>query len=286
MPNIVLHKKSHISVFRRIAAVAWDAPRDPTILGTMQFPAEALEAWIQEKREETGEKITVTHAVARAVALVLHRHPDLNSMIRLGRLYHRRDVDVFVQVAIEREKKDGQGVAKTDLSGVIIRKADTRSIGDIAELIRGGARKIRAGQDKDFKRVTRQGELIPPLIFRWILKGIEFLQYVLNVDTSFLGAPRDPFGSVMVTSLGSRGVKVAYAPFFPQARTPIIVLVGAVDDTPAVVDGQVVVQRQLTMSATFDHRVLDGLHCSVFANEMYGVMEDPSQMDEVLTPEA
>jgi len=126
--------------------------------------------------------------------------------------------------------------------------------------------------------------MIPPLVFRWVLRTIEFLQYALNVDTSFMGAPRDPFGSVMVTSLGSRGIKVAYAPFFPQARTPVIVLVGAVDDTPTVKDGQVVAERQLTLSATFDHRVLDGLHCSVFANDMYEVITDPGQLDEVLIP--
>jgi pyruvate dehydrogenase E2 component (dihydrolipoamide acetyltransferase) len=284
MPNIVLYKKSDVSVFRRIAAVAWDAPRDPTILGTMQFPAEALEAWIKQKREETGEKITVTHVVARAAAVVLNRHPDLNSMIRLGRLYHRRDVDVFVQVAIEREKKDGEGVAKTDLSGVVIRKADGKDIGQIAQEIRTGAGKIRSGQDEDFKKVKRQGEVIPPLLFRFILKGLEFLQYTLNISPKLLGAPRDPFGSVMVTSLGSRGIKVAYAPFFPQARCPIIILVGAIDDAAAVVDGQVVVQRQLTLSGTFDHRVLDGLHCSVFAVEMHKIFADPSQLDEVLTP--
>ncbi len=286
MPNIVLHKKSHLSVFRRIAAIAWNPPRDPTILGTMQFPAEALEAWIAKKREETGEKITVTHAVARAAAVVLHRHPDLNSMIRLGRLYHRQDVDVFVQVAIEHPAKDGEGVGKTDLSGVVIRKADTKLVGTIAEEIRSGASKIRKGQDKDFKKVKRQGELIPPLVFRWILKFLEFFQYTLNMNPKILGAPRDPFGSIMVTSLGSRGVKVAYAPFFPQARTPIIILVGAVDDTPVVKDGAVVPGRVLTLSATFDHRVLDGLHCSIFANEVYKVLEDPAQLDEALTARA
>ncbi len=284
MPNIVLHKKSHLSVFRRIAAVAWDAPRDPTILGTMQFPAEALEAWLQQKREQTGEKVTVTHAVARAVAVVLHRHPDLNSMVRLGRLYHRQDVDVFVQIAIEREQVEGEGVAKTDLSGVVIRNADSKDIITIAEEIRSGAQKIRKGQDKDFKKVRRQSEVIPPLLFRWILRALEFFQYTLNMNPRLLGAPRDPFGSIMVTSLGSRGVKVAYAPFFPQARTPIIVLVGAVEDTAAVVDGQLAVQRQLTLSGTFDHRVLDGLHCSIFAKEMSEVLENPAQMDEALTP--
>jgi pyruvate dehydrogenase E2 component (dihydrolipoamide acetyltransferase) len=279
MPNIVLHKKSHLSVFRRIAAVAWNAPRDPTILGTMQFRAEPLEAWIAAKREQTGEKITVTHAIARAAAVVLRRHPDLNSMIRLGRLYHREDVDVFVQVAIEQPPQPGEGVGKTDLSGVIIRKADTKDIGTIAEEIRTGASKIRKGQDEDFKKVRRQSELIPPLIFKWILRFLELFQYTLNLNPRILGAPRDPFGSLMVTSLGSRGVKVAYAPFFPQARTPIIILVGVIEDTPAVVDGQVVPTRQLTLSGTFDHRVLDGLHCSIFATAMDEILDDPSQLD-------
>ena len=221
MKNIQLRRHPNASTFRKIAAVAWDAPRDPTIYGTVNVPADALVAWIAKKREETGEKITVTHAVARGVALVLRRHPELNAMVRWGRIWVREDVDVFLQVAVESEE-----AGAADLSGVMIRRADTKDLVAISQELRGGAKRIRAGEDAEFQRTKSQIDLLPPLLYRVMLRLIEFCQYELNLNLSSLGVPRDPFGSAMVTSLGMKGVEMAYAPFFPQARAPMLILVG------------------------------------------------------------
>ncbi len=274
MPNVSLTPFKDASSFRRIAAMAWGNPRDPSIYGTMHIPGEALHAWLEAKRA-AGQKLTVTHAVARAVALSLAEHRDLNAMVRFGKLYLRRDVDVFVQVAIPSEEH----VGKTDLSGVVIRNAEQKSIDDIAAEIRAGARKIRRNEDAEFRRTKAQAEAIPTFLYRWLLKLVEFLQFVVNVDTSFLGAPRDPFGSAMVTSLGMHGVEIAYAPFFPLARCPMVVLVGALADAPAVVDGELAVQKQLTLSATFDHRIIDGFHAATFARTMRGFLTQPERLD-------
>ncbi len=274
MPNVALKPFTDASSFRRVAAMAWDKPSDPSIYGTMHLPAEALNTWLEAKRA-AGEKLTVTHAVARAVALSLAEHRDLNAMVRFGKLYLRDDVDVFVQVAIPSEEH----VGKTDLSGVVIRNADQKTTATLAEEIRAGARRIRRNEDAEFRRTKQQADRIPTFLYRWLLKLVEFLQYVLNVDTSFLGAPRDPFGSAMVTSLGMHGVQIAYAPFFPLARCPMIVLVGALADAPAVVDGELAVQKQLTLSATFDHRIVDGFHAATLASTLLGYLAEPERLD-------
>ena len=48
-----------------------------------------------------------------------------------------------------------------------------------------------------------------------------------------------PFGSCLVTSVGMMGLDVAFAPFTPFARVPILVMVGAIREKPVVVDGEV-----------------------------------------------
>ena len=80
MPNIELRDFKHASSFRKVAAVAWDKPRDPTIYGSLEIKSEKLLAWIDLKRRETGQKITVTHAVARAVAIAIDKHRDVNAL--------------------------------------------------------------------------------------------------------------------------------------------------------------------------------------------------------------
>ncbi|MCB9797002.1 MAG: 2-oxo acid dehydrogenase subunit E2 [Alphaproteobacteria bacterium] len=275
MPNMALKPYPHASSFRRMAAVAWDAPRDPTIYGVLEIRAESLLSWIDLKRRERGHRVTLTHAVVRALALTLQRFPDCNAVVRWGRPVLRQDVDIFAQVAIPSEDK----VGSADLSGVCIRDADQKDISGICEALRGGAKAIRSGTDKELQRTKRQFDLIPGLVMGPLLRFVAFLQKQLNLDTRFLGAPRDPFGSAMVTSLGMMGINMAFAPFFPLGNAAVLVLVGAVEDKAVVEDGQVVPGKVLTLTCTLDHRVLDGYQASRMAAEMRRLLENPRLLE-------
>ena len=275
MPNFKLQPYKHQSAFRRIAAVAWDEPRDPTIYGSTEVLADRLLEWIDLKRRETGEKITVTHAVAMALAVALRKHPDCNAVVRWGKLQLRKDVDIFLQVAVPSEDK----VGKADLTGHCIRQADTKDIATLAKEVKTAAAKLRKNEDPDFQRTKGQANTIPGFIFGRLLRFLKFLQVGLNLDTRLLGAPRDPFGSAMVTSLGMFGVRIAYAPFFPLASSPIIVLVGSCEDKPVAIDGAVVVRKVLHLNATLDHRVVDGYHAAVLNREIKLLLENPRRLE-------
>ena len=275
MPNIVLTPYPNPSTYRKIAANAWDHPFDPHVYGSMEIRCEKLEAWIAEKRVSSGEKVTVSHAVARALAMVIAKHRSLNSLVRFGNLYQRQDVDIFVQVVVE----DATSIGKADLSGVKIKNADKLDVVALGKLIRERAAKIRAGQDEEFNQ-TKNGLAAMPgwLIYR-ILRFLDFMQYTLNINTKFIGAPGDPFGSAMVTNVGVFGLTVGYAPFFPQARTPIIITLGTMEDKAIVEDGKITIGRVLHVNGTFDHRVVDGYHAGVIAKECRALLENPERLD-------
>jgi pyruvate/2-oxoglutarate dehydrogenase complex dihydrolipoamide acyltransferase (E2) component len=277
MPNLALEPQPNQSAYRRIAAVAWDPPRDPHVYGSMQIRAEKLEAWIAKKRQETGERITVNHAVVRALAMIMARHRELNSLVRLSSLQQRRDIDIFVQVVVE----DETSIGKADLSGVKIKQADRLDVAGIAKTVRERAAKIRAKQDEDFERTKGMTAWMPGWLLRMSLRFIDFVGYTLNLDTKMLGAPPDPFGSAMVTNVGVFGLTVGYAPFFPFARCPIIITLGALEEAPVVEDGRVVVGRVLHINGTFDHRIVDGYHAGVIARECRALLEDPDRLDAV-----
>ena len=94
MRGIELEPLNHTSAFRRIAAVAWDTMADASVYGHLTLDVGPLEAWIAKERARTGQRISLTHCVARAIAVVLRRYPDANVLIRRRRLYRRKDVDV------------------------------------------------------------------------------------------------------------------------------------------------------------------------------------------------
>lgn len=276
MQNLPLTRLTELSSFRRIAAVAWPEPTDPHMYGSMEIRCEALEAWIAAKREATGERVTITHAVTRALAMVLDHHRDVNGIVRFGEIWLRRDVDIFVQVAVEDA---GGAAAKADLSGVKVACADTLSVEAIAKQIRERAAKIRARQDEDFEKTKNLLDRLPGLILGPLLSFVNLLQWTFNISPEFIGSPRDPFGSAFVTNVGVFGLTRAYAPFFPLGRPSMIITLGAVEVKPVVEDGRIVVGRVLHLNGTFDHRLVDGLHAGLLAKEIRELLEDPTRLE-------
>ena len=108
-----------------------------------------------------------------------------------------------------------------------------------------------------------------------MMKTIAFLSFTLNLDLRWAGIPSDPFGSLMITNIGTLGLDVAYVPLVPFSHVPILLAVSAVTEKPIVVDGEVVVAKMMTMSATFDHRVIDGFHAATLAKVVREWVEHP-----------
>jgi pyruvate dehydrogenase E2 component (dihydrolipoamide acetyltransferase) len=276
MQNVPLTRLTELSSFRRIAAVVWPEPRDPHMYGSMEIRSERLEAWVAALRARSGEKITITHAVARALAIVLDRHRDVNGIVRFGSIYLRRDVDIFVQVAVEDE---GGKAAKADLSGVKIARADTLGVVTIARTLREKAARIRARQDADFEHTKSTLDRLPGFLLGPLLGFVDWLSYTCNISPSFLGSPPDPFGSAMVTNVGTFGLTRAWAPFFPLGRTSMIITLGAIETRPVVEGDRLAIGRVLHVNGTFDHRLVDGLHAGLFAREIRDLLENPERLE-------
>jgi pyruvate dehydrogenase E2 component (dihydrolipoamide acetyltransferase) len=77
-----------------------------------------------------------------------------------------------------------------------------------------------------------------------------------------------------VTNLGGLGVD-AFTPIVPLPQCAVLG-VGRVVREPAVVGGRVVPRHRLTLSLTFDHRVVDGAPAARFLDTLRGCLERPA----------
>ena len=97
------------------------------------------------------------------------------------------------------------------------------------------AQRVRTGKDEEKENTRRTFKRLPGFVVGWVLDTISFLLYTLNLDMRWAGLPRDPFGSVMVTNIGSLGLEEAYVPLVPYSKVPLLIAMGAVKKE-AVVD--------------------------------------------------
>lgn len=259
--------------WRKVASASWRGPLDPQIYGDLEIDATKLLSFIEAVRGATGVRVTVTHLVGRAIARALGENPDLNVRMRRGRFVPRDTVAIFFVVAVEGGK---------DLSGVRVRDADRKPAVEIAEELAARAARVRTGEDADFGRSKKLLAVTPPSVLRLSLKLMTWLTSDLGLDLRRFGLRSHPFGSAMVTSVGMFGIQHAYAPLSPLYRVPFLALVSEVTVRPTVVDGEVVARPMLTISATMDHRYLDGSHAARLARTVREYLEDPGAYEPPL----
>ncbi|TVQ94973.1 MAG: 2-oxo acid dehydrogenase [Deltaproteobacteria bacterium] len=271
MPHLELFAKERVSPARRIAIGTWRRMGDPSVYGAMTVEVDPMLDFIERFRDRTGIRLTLSHVMAKIMGEVYAEMPDANALLRFGKLYLRREVAVFFQVAME----DPQ-TGEIDLSGVVVRDPSSKTLIEIAQTFQGAAERVRRGKDRE-KEATRQlFRRLPGFLVGPLLDLVAFGLYSLNLDLTWLGLPRDAFGSALITNIGSLGLDEAYAPLVPYTRAPLVISLGAVrrqilpDDA-----GQPRLAHTLRIGATFDHRILDGVHAARMARVVQRCFADP-----------
>ncbi len=256
---------------RKLAIATWVAPREGMIYGKLTLDAGPVLAYIERVRAETGEKVTVTHVVGKAVAVALARAPGLNGRVLFGAYHPYPSVDVSYLVALEEGG---------DLGKAKIADADKKSCATIAAELRQRAGKLHRKEDADFEKSKGVIKLLPTFLLRPMLTLVGWLGGALGVAIPALGVERFPFGSCIITSVGMFGLDEGFAPHTPFARVPLLVLVGAIRERPAVEDGKIVIRPELTVTATIDHRFIDGFQGGVLAKTVRELFAEPEKLDQ------
>lgn len=258
---------------RKLAIATWSAPAEGNIYGKLTLDVSQAMPYVEHLRKKDGEKVTIAHIVGKAVAKALEAAPGLNGRIVFGQFVPHQSVDVTFLVALE----NGKDLAKTK-----IMNANERTISDIARELGNGASKLRDGKDEGFEKSKGLLRALPTWLLRPILAMTGYITSALGMPA--MGLEAFPFGSAIITNVGSFGLEEAYAPPTPFARVPVLILVGAVKDQPAAVNGQVIVRPQLTITATIDHRFIDGAQLATLAKIVREGIEQPWTLEGLSKP--
>ena len=155
--------------------------------------------------------------------------------------------------------------------------ADTKTVVEVAAELVAGAERLRARKDRDFQTTNGIARLVPWFLLRPVIALASLLNGGIGVRA--FGQPAHPLGSLFITNIGSFGLDEGYVAPVPLARVPLYVCVGAVSDAALVVDGKVAVRPQLVITATADHRLVDGAHAAKLARIVRTLLADPQLID-------
>jgi pyruvate/2-oxoglutarate dehydrogenase complex dihydrolipoamide acyltransferase (E2) component len=200
---------------------------------------------IRAIHERGGPKYSFTAYLVKCLASVLEDFPDLNSFIKGRRLVKLEDITIGVLV----ERTLGEEKVPEPLA---IRAVQQKSLDEIHG-------EIREAQGKEGNAL---GNLSGATWIRWIPSFLLNL-FVRMADRNKYMAKK--YGKVAVTAVGMFTKSATW--FIPHGTATVLLTVGAISRKPVWMEDRFVPREMLHLTASFDHRIVDGAPAARFMKQ-------------------
>jgi pyruvate dehydrogenase E2 component (dihydrolipoamide acetyltransferase) len=122
------------------------------------------------------------------------------------------------------------------------------------------SQQIRAHKDPHLGPLLKIVRFLPKWMLKRFLGLYSFLIYEFDTRLGIKFIPHKPFGAVIISNVGSLGIKKALLPLVPLARASMMISIGKASPEARVVDGEICIRDIVHLGITFDHRLFDGSH--------------------------
>jgi len=254
--NVSVGGKRTSSTWRKISTASWRPSEDSTITVVLELPVSDVKKFLKNESLSSGTRITLTHYVGWVLGKVMGLYPEMNVLVRRDQIFFRKEVNFSFLVASGRANHDSE-----DLTGVLVRNIDQKSLAEIATVLDGQARAVRDVESEESEPFAGLKGIVAKLpwpLMRYGLRLTGFILFQLNLWRRFFGLEKDAFGSCMITSVGMLGLKLALPRIYPFSGNVLMVCVGAVHEKALVISGKVEVGEVINVAIAADHRVVDG----------------------------
>lgn len=252
--------------WRELATALFAPPAEGKIYGTIEIDVTDALRFIDRQRA-AGVHLTLTHLMTAALAHALsYDVAELNCFIRRGRVVPRPHTDVCVAARLG----EGRSVA-----AIRIRDAHQKPLAEIARELRGEVTEHRSGDESRTNRNKYELSRIPWPFRRPVVRFLSWVVGGLGLELRSLGLTTDAFGSILLSNIGTFGLTSGMLALFPVAHLPAAIAMGVAQEKPVVRDGEIVIRSLLTVTGTFDHRLVDGEQAGKLASSLTRSMEKP-----------
>ena len=209
-----------------------------------EVQATRLMAWREQALKRSGEKVTYTDLLVKAVAAALRQHPRLNASWNAGKITLNEEINVGLAVAIGSDGGDGEdgedgrgGSEQASREGLVVPVIHQADRLDLSEIARHRQELVRRAQ---------AGKLRPE-----------------DIDG----------GTFTISNLGMYGVDAFNAIINPPQVA--ILAVGRIAERVVPVNGQPAVVPMMMLTLSCDHRVVDGARGAQFLSLLAEMLEEP-----------
>lgn len=232
-----------------------------------------VDSFCREKVKAGYTDFGFLHVLLAAYVRMISQRPGLNRFISGQKVYSRNTIEVVMTVKKEMSLDSPDTCIKVQFE-------PTDTVDDVYRKFNSVVRENVGNNDESsFDSLAKVLNYIPGLILRWTVKFLNFLDYFGWLPRSL--TKLSPFhGSMIVTSMGSLGIKPIYHHIYDFGNLPIFIAYGR-KRTANTVDkeGNVMTTRYVDIKVVTDERICDGYYFASGFKLFKRYIENPSRLE-------
>ena len=219
------------------------------------FDVTLTDKFCREKVKAGMTSFGFLHVLLAAYVRMLSQRPAINRFISGQKIYSRNDIQIVMVVKKTLSLDSPDTVIK-------IRLDPSDTVDDVYEKFNREVEAVRQAPDEksSFDKLNKALSLIPGLLCRWTVKFLNFLDYFGLLPKSLLWL--SPFhGSMIVTSMGSLGIRPVYHHIYNFGNLPVFLAYGSRRSVVELDrDGKPRTKKYIELKAVTDERICDGYY--------------------------
>lgn len=238
------------------------------------FDVSSVDEMVRAKVRSGKTNFSLLHIILAAYVRTVSQRPAINRFVSGQKIYARNKI--LVNMAVKREMAID---APDTMIKVEFDPHDT--LDDIYEKFNNTVETAlsQSVDENAFDSVNKLLTFIPGLLMRFTVHALNWLDYWGKLPKSLLHV--SPFhGSMIITSMGSLGIKPIYHHIYDFGNLPIFLAYGTKKTVIGVdKDGKITKKKYVDLKAVTDERICDGYYYASAFKLMKKYVENPSLLE-------
>lgn len=240
------------------------------------FEITKAERYCRQKVKEGYTNFSMLHIFIAAYTRLISQRPAVNRFVSGQKIYHRHDIEISMVVKKELTSESPDTAIK-------VYPEPTDTIYDVYRKFDDVVNEAKAAEENGIDSLMKILNFIPGLLLRWTVGLINFLDY-FGLLPRFLTKLSPFHGTMIITSMGSLGIKPIYHHLYNFGNLPVFLSYGT-KRTAYELDknGEVQKRRYIDMKMVTDERICDGFYYASAFKLFKKYVENPELLE--LPPE-
>lgn len=238
------------------------------------FDVTKTDKFCRQKVKEGKTSFGFLHVMLAAYIRMLSQRPAVNRFVSGQKIYARKDIQIVMTI------KKTLSLDSPDTC-IKVRFNPDDTIDEVYEKFNAAVSAVQSQpEDKSaFDKLNKALVFIPGLLLRWTVKLLNFLDYFGLLPKWLLWL--SPFhGSMIITSMGSLGIRPVYHHIYNFGNVPIFIAYGGRKSIISCdQNGNTSVKKYIETKIVTDERICDGYYYASAFKYIRRLVENPELLE-------